>query len=111
MVEWNKDCIKIKVGKTPAGVPWFEVDGYLPQRDTNGKLERVKRKRFRDKQEALDYQKDIQDEGRKFLSEGQVRKTRLTEDQENDAYHAFGLLDERFSEAPFKPSLVDVVTF
>lgn len=111
MVEWNKNCIKIKEGKTPAGVPWFEVDGYLPQRDTEGKLERVKRKRFRDKQEALDYQKNIQDEGRRFMGEGQVRKTRLTEDQENDAYHAYGLLEERFSDAPFKPSLVDVVTF
>jgi len=110
MKEWHEDCIKIKSGKTAKGKPWFEVDGYLPERDKDGKQLRTRR-RFSDQDDAKEYCKKMQDKGRKFLMQGVERLTRLSETEENDAYNAINLLKAQFSDPDFTPNLVNAVQF
>ena len=105
---WDISAIK-EPKYLPSRKVW-EVYGVLPKRDANGKRKRL-RKVFDTKEQAIAFRKSQQDEWQVYSLQGNVRKTRLTEEQESDAINSLKLIRTKFPDSWESISLFNAVSF
>ena len=103
--DWNREYIKVEKCNTTGK---WHCDGVLPHRDKNGKRKRA-RKRFTTKEQADRWADEQRDKGEAYLYSGAVRRTRLTDIEENDAINAINLLNAKFGSN--KKNLTEAVIF